>query len=788
MKYRFPVEATTLLFSSELLKRCYDGVTQYSVCKGCHRLYRLNENGRSTVTVCRKCDESLIIGGTSNSHLPKMLFEYNSIVSTLKKFMCRPGFVDSLLKRKSRPQQQNLMLDVYDGNVWKQFGSVNGGLPFVQQSDYNIMLTINMDWFQPFVGTQHSSGGIYLTIQNLARDERNLKENVICVGLLPGPKEPSGAEINNYLSPLVDELFVLFDEGVLMDVLVDGALKKERVRAALTMVACDLPAARKLCGFTAGNSNCACHKCLKQFGSLDGDMMRRDFRNFDMASWIPRTNYTHRQAAMEWYQQLNETSKSRHANLHGTKYSELLRLRYFDPVMFTVVDPMHNLYLGTAKKMMMIWRTTIKNRRLMLTNDDMKKMVAEARNIQLPVGYDSSSLIRKVTTGEIGFSHLKADEWKVWVTFMSKVLLLGKLDRQYYQHWLKFVDANILIASPSITTEDVEEAHRLLISFCSEMEGLYGAKNISINMHLHAHLKEGIMNYGPVYGYWVFNFERYNGDIKNFNTNRKGNIESTYLKQFLYSIHSVDYLRELNVSTSSLGYSSLSKLTAKTKKNQKIENLKKNMQPFIQNHLESYNVNVYISLALPNNINLTTGSEALPLSTIASMNLVSITSLIDDMCIHECISTFYQDVYQTNQIYVPGEIIKFKKINLLGQSYKSAACSSPRGSYLCSFFPGPNQSYILRPGQVQFFFCHILEMDNKEVIHTFAFVRWYKPTPHTFNTHRANGLETWSDEFEEISSSCVLPVQRIYRPVGVMKWLEQEKVNVIIPMSRKITG
>ncbi|KAG1032751.1 hypothetical protein G6F43_013704 [Rhizopus delemar] len=145
---------------------------------------------------------------------------------------------------------------------------------------------------------------------------------------------------------------------------------------------------------------------------------------------------------MEWYQQLNETSKSRHANLHGTKYSELLRLRYFDPVMFTVVDPMHNLYLGTAKKMMMIWRTTMKNRRLMLTNEDMKTMVAEARNIQLPVGYDSSSLIRKMTTGEIGFSHLKADEWKVWVTSMSKVLLLGKLDRQYYQHWLKFVWKN----------------------------------------------------------------------------------------------------------------------------------------------------------------------------------------------------------------------------------------------------------------------------------------------------------------------------------------------------------
>ncbi|KAG1147001.1 hypothetical protein G6F37_004394 [Rhizopus arrhizus] len=227
--------------------------------------------------------------------------------------------------------------------------------------------------------------------------------------------------------------------------------------------------------------------------------------------------------------------------------------------MFTVVDPMHNLYLGTAKKMMTICRITLVNRRLMLTNEDMKKMVAEARNIQLPVGYDSSSLIRKVTTGEIGFSHLMADEWKVWVTSMSKMLLFGKLDQQYYQHWLKFVDANILIALSSITLEDVEKAHQLLVSFCSEMEELYGAYNISINMHLHAHLKEGIINYGPVYGYWVFNFERYNGDMKNFNTNRKGNIESTYLKQFLYRIPSGDYLRELNVSTNSLGYSSLLK-------------------------------------------------------------------------------------------------------------------------------------------------------------------------------------------------------------------------------------
>ena len=33
----------------------------------------------------------------------------------------------------------------------------------------------------------------------------------------------------------------------------------------------------------------------------------------------------------------------------GVRWSELLRLPYFDPVRFVTVDPMHCLFLGTAK-------------------------------------------------------------------------------------------------------------------------------------------------------------------------------------------------------------------------------------------------------------------------------------------------------------------------------------------------------------------------------------------------------------------------------------------------------
>ncbi|PKB93788.1 hypothetical protein RhiirA5_256347, partial [Rhizophagus irregularis] len=33
----------------------------------------------------------------------------------------------------------------------------------------------------------------------------------------------------------------------------------------------------------------------------------------------------------------------------GIRWSELLRLSYFDPIRFIVVDPMHCLFLGIAK-------------------------------------------------------------------------------------------------------------------------------------------------------------------------------------------------------------------------------------------------------------------------------------------------------------------------------------------------------------------------------------------------------------------------------------------------------
>ena len=78
--------------------------------------------------------------------------------------------------------------DVYDGRVWEDLQHIDGS-PFLA-APHNLCFTMNVDWFNPYIHFQYSAGAIYLTILNLPWAMRNKLENVLLVGLIPGPKEP----------------------------------------------------------------------------------------------------------------------------------------------------------------------------------------------------------------------------------------------------------------------------------------------------------------------------------------------------------------------------------------------------------------------------------------------------------------------------------------------------------------------------------------------------------------------------------------------------------------------
>ena len=115
------------------------------------------------------------------------------------------------------------MADVFDGKVWKEFLDSDGNAFFSTAGSLGVML--NVDWFQPYKHTNHSCGVIYLVPMNRPREERFNPENVIIVGIIPGPKEPKG-DINSFLNPLVDELIDFWDCVIIVDTLLLGGMFK----------------------------------------------------------------------------------------------------------------------------------------------------------------------------------------------------------------------------------------------------------------------------------------------------------------------------------------------------------------------------------------------------------------------------------------------------------------------------------------------------------------------------------------------------------------------------------
>ena len=103
-------------------------------------------------------------------------------------------------------------------------------------SPFCYLLTINVDWFEPFEGGIYSLGAIYLTVQNLPRNIHYKQENLILASIMPGPKE-SSLNINSYLSPLVLELQHAWNEGFTV---LSPQQIPVTIKLAVSCVACDL--------------------------------------------------------------------------------------------------------------------------------------------------------------------------------------------------------------------------------------------------------------------------------------------------------------------------------------------------------------------------------------------------------------------------------------------------------------------------------------------------------------------------------------------------------------------
>ncbi len=135
------------------------------------------------------------------------------------------------------------------------------------------------------------------------------------------------------------------------------------------------------------------------------------------------------------------------------------------------------------------------------------------------------------------FSGITAEQWKNWVLYFSLYALYAlknTLPWRDYKYWQLFVKVCCILCRRRVTEESLVEADELLQLFWKDFVDLYGKKSCTINMHLHGHLTQCVREYGPVYSFWCFAFERMNGILGSYRTNNR-HVSVQYMRKFLDS-------------------------------------------------------------------------------------------------------------------------------------------------------------------------------------------------------------------------------------------------------------
>ena len=249
---------------------------------------------------------------------------------------------------------------------------------------------------------------------------------------------------------------------------------------------------------------------------------KKDFSGFqDRHAWPKRNGVSHKRNCEKLKASKSQAEYERISRMYGVHYSALCKLEYFDCVRFHVIDPMHNLFLGTAKYVFKLWAENV------FSKEQLKELTKKIEELNSATSI--GRIPRKIGSN---YGNYTAEEWKNWTLTFSMYALYGILPDNQLQVWERFVLACRILCQPVITKQEVLKADALLLNFCTGMEKLYGKKFLTCNMHLHCHLNSVLLDYGPVLGFWLFSFERYNGLLGSTVTNNRS-VEMQFMRDFL---------------------------------------------------------------------------------------------------------------------------------------------------------------------------------------------------------------------------------------------------------------
>ncbi|QRW14127.1 Transposase family Tnp2 protein [Ceratobasidium sp. AG-Ba] len=468
------------------------------------------------------------------NHKPRRVFHYTPLIPQLRALFQNTAMVTKLRYRSEADVDRELGVthDVFDGQDYRRLRATPidqpGGYCFFDNPE-DIALGLSTDGVTLFKRRRRglsTAWPIILINYNLHPRHRTKLENVLCVGVIPGPLQCK--DINSFLEPLLDELLKL-QEGVECSGLSpEGVAYVFTLHAFLILVFGDILAVSKMTAMKGHNGVAPCRACYMQ--GYPCPLARTTVYYIPLRR--PDNEIPHSpvelpmRSHVEFLADLRaiEAAPTRAAreflqkDLGINSRSIFTRLKSIDLSSSFPYDIMHLLFENLVPNMIKHWTGTFK---WLDAGQNGGYVIDEV--VWKVIGKQTAAATRTIPAEFVGTLPNIADDTKLfkaeafafWFQYMAPILLRGRLNEPYYSHFLKMREIMLLVMQFKIEDEEIDFLERMVGEWVNEYELLYYQYALErlpacpLTIHALLHMAYYIRRTGPLWASWAFVMERF---------------------------------------------------------------------------------------------------------------------------------------------------------------------------------------------------------------------------------------------------------------------------------------
>jgi hypothetical protein len=439
-------------------------------------------------TICPYCSEPRYRPDTKRA---QKHFVYIPLIPRLVSFFRSQSMVEKLRYRADFKKSETHMTDVFDAKLYehlceKQVSVGERELPQkFFQFPHDIALGLSTDGFAPWRRRKKTCWPMLVYNYNLPPDVRFHVENILCVGVIPGPKKPK--DTDSFSWPLTEELIKLA-QGVRAFDVIDQKLFS--LHAYLIILFGDIPAMSLLARLVGHNGIRPCRMCnIRGICALGGK-----------TNYVPLDRHRHpsvladpsqikaydphnlpMRCHTEMKRQAEEVEFAPSANqskILATEYGiKGLSIFYsLSSLIFPVCVPydfMHLIFENVMKNLVLLWTDSFKGLDEGTGDYVLEKTVWEAIGKATATSgpYIPSVFAASPPNVADDKQAQTADSWSFWLLYLGPVLLENLFRRAvYYNHFVDFVKLVKLCLEFEYKRSDIEVIRQGWIKWVKDYE------------------------------------------------------------------------------------------------------------------------------------------------------------------------------------------------------------------------------------------------------------------------------------------------------------------------------